>query len=199
VTKTAGAILLAAGRATRFGSDKRQIVATWRQGERPEPLLHHVIGLYRACFTELGVVIAPGDPFGQAACGNHSATVLINERADLGMGGSLAVGIAWLIDRGVDCAVVGLADMPWVSEEMIRKVTMRGLRTRRLVAPRWHGQWGFPRAIPSVHFAELAAMSGERGASALLDWDGAMAIDCLEPGVVQDIDRPADLTANRTL
>jgi len=184
----AGAILLAAGQSARFGSDKRQAVGDWQ-----EPLLHHVLRLYRPCFPCLGVVIGSGDAFGQAACREFSATPLVNEEADLGMGRSLAVGIAWAMRQELVCAVIGLADMPWVSVDIIRDVAAQGLLSGRLVVPRCDGQLGFPRAIPSSCFADLLALRGDRGASAVLDWQGAAWLECADPGVLRDVDRPADL------
>ncbi len=179
--------MLAAGLSARFGSDKRRAEGDW-QG----PLLHHVLGLFRPCFTHLGVVIGPDDSFGGAACAAFAATPVVNPAAADGMGGSLAMGIAWLAALDLECAVVGLADMPWVPAAAIRLVSETGLESGRLVAPVWQGRLGFPRAIPSRHFPALASLRGERGASALLDWENALLIPWDEPGVFLDIDHPAD-------
>ena len=129
--------MLAAGLSARFGSDKRRAEGDW-QG----PLLHHVLGLFRPCFTHLGVVIGPDDSFGGAACAAFAATPVVNPAAADGMGGSLAMGIAWLAALDLECAVVGLADMPWVPAAAIRLVSETGLESGRLVAPVWQGRLG---------------------------------------------------------
>ena len=184
----AGALILAAGAASRFGSDKRQALGPW-QG----PLLHHVLGLYRPLFADLAVVIGPDDRFGAEACAAFGVTALINPEPDLGMGRSLAVGIGWLAGRGLDAALIGLADMPWISSSVIARVTAALLAEMRLVAPLWRGEIGFPRGIPAAYFAQLASLSGDRGAGALLDWRSALLLEEAEQGVVRDIDRPEDV------
>jgi molybdenum cofactor cytidylyltransferase len=183
----AGALLLAAGRSRRFGSDKRQALGEWTG-----PLLHHVIGLYRPLFADLAVVIARHDRFGDEACARFGATRLINDEADLGMGRSLAVGIAWAIRQALPCVVVGLADMPWIPTAMIAEIAGAGLQSGRLVAPRFLGEIGFPRAIPADHFADLLDLSEDRGASARLDWRQALLLDSADPGICRDVDRPGD-------
>ncbi len=58
------------------------------------------------------------------------------------MGTSLAKGAAWLIEQGADCAVIGLADMPWIRSETIAAVTEEGLHGGRAVAPAFEGRPG---------------------------------------------------------
>lgn len=189
----AAALILAAGRGSRFGSDKRRAAGPW-----PGALLHHVLGLYRPLFETLGVVTGPDDDFGDEACRLFSAHRLVNPEAELGMGTSLARGAAWLIEESADCAVIGLADMPWILPETIAAVMQEGLRSGRAVAPAFEGKPGFPRALPAVLFPDLRVLTGDRGAAALIDWRQALWLDCEDPGILRDIDTPQDIAEKET-
>jgi len=183
----AAALILAAGRGSRFGSDKRRAQGPWEG-----PLLHHVLGLYRPLFSALAVVTGSDDPFGAEACRLFSAHRVINPEAEQGMGTSLARGAAWLIEEGAGCAVIGLADMPWIRPETIAAVAAEGMGGRA-VAPAFAGKPGFPRALPASLFPELVKLTGDRGAAAVIDWTRARWLDVEDPGILRDIDTPEDI------
>lgn len=189
MTRPVACVILAAGRGTRFGSDKRRAEGPWGG-----PLLHHVLSLYRPLFQRMAVVIGPDDPFGAEACVRFSIPSLVNPEAEKGMGGSLAIGARWLMKEGSSCAVIGLADMPWILADTIAAVAVSGLKSGRPVAPAYRGEIGFPRALPAVLFPSLARLSGDKGASAVVDWSQALWLECDDPGVLQDIDRPEDIS-----
>jgi molybdenum cofactor cytidylyltransferase len=186
--KDAAAIILAAGAGRRFGSDKRQAVGPW-QG----PLLHHVLGLFRPCFADLAVVIAPNDRFGADSCSAFAAQALTNPEPERGMGRSLAVAMDWLIEGDFSGAVIGLADMPWVPKSAITAVTATLRQSEQAVATSYHGALGFPRGIPRHLFEELRHLDGDRGASARLDWSRAVIVAAAEDGVLRDVDHPEDI------
>jgi molybdenum cofactor cytidylyltransferase len=64
-----------------------------------------------------------------------------------------------------------------------------------LVAPRYAGERGHPVGFAARFGAALAALSGDAGARDLLRAEsGALEfVDCDDPGVVRDVDTPADL------
>lgn len=188
----AAALLLAAGRGRRFGADKRQAMGDW-QG----PLLHHVIGLYRPLFSQIALVIPDQDPFGLGACAEFNLTALVNPAAERGMGSSLAIGIGWAMAQGVESAIIGLGDMPWIEPSLIERIAVASLQSARLVAPSWCGEIGFPRAIPAQDFPRLTDLTGDRGASERLAWQEALLIETDDQGVVQDIDRPQDVRRDK--
>lgn len=184
------ALILAAGRAARFGSDKRQAEGPW-----PGKLLHHVLSLYRPLFTRLAVVTGPDDGFGAEACRLFGADQVINPAPELGMGRSLARGATWLEAQKPACAVIGLSDMPFITAATIGRIAAEGLRSGRPAAPEFEGRLGFPRALPAALFPALRTLSGDRGASQLFDWRAeALRIEVEDEGILVDIDTEADLS-----
>jgi molybdenum cofactor cytidylyltransferase len=179
-------IVLAAGRSSRFGSDKRQANGPWGGA-----LLHHVLSLYRPFFTSLTLVIGPDDAFGADAARRFQALPVVNPEPERGIGRSLALAIAAL--GPCDGAVIGLGDMPFVPAALIGQVR-DGLRDHgRLIAPWCDGQLGFPRGIPAGEFAALVGLDGDRGAGGRLDWSAALTLAVADSGVLRDIDRPQDV------
>ena len=108
------------------------------------------------------------------------------------MGDSLAAGIVALGDA--TAVLVGLADKPFLLEDSIGRVS-EALLTHSLVAPAYRGQQGHPVGFSSCWFARLAALRGDGGARALLNDHQPLCflIDVNDPGVVIDINTPAQL------
>ncbi|HEY9101518.1 nucleotidyltransferase family protein [Chitinimonas sp.] len=182
------AILLAAGSATRFGSDKRQ--ALTHEGES---LLATVLQCYAMVFPKLAVVVGPDDDFGLAQCARFGVHALVNPSARQGLGSSVACGIRWAQAQDLVGVVMGLADMPFVRPDTLAAVADRLTTAARLVMPVYQGRPGHPRGIPCTAFAALATLGGERGAAAVLDWSQALQLSCDDAGCVLDIDTPAML------
>ncbi|RZI85328.1 MAG: nucleotidyltransferase family protein [Rubrivivax sp.] len=183
-------LILAAGRSSRYGSDKRR--ARLPSGLS---LLETVLGTYRQVFDALMVVLPPDDAFGEGLCARHGAVVAVNRDVDQGMGRSLAVGVeaalaAWPNTTGI---VVGLADMPLVSAEAVRAVKAQLMTSGQPVVPIFEGRLGQPRGLPRRLFPRLLGLTGDEGARGLVDWEQAIQLAVSCPGVLIDVDRPADL------
>jgi molybdenum cofactor cytidylyltransferase len=83
--------------------------------------------------------------------------------------------------------------MPWIKAATIAAIARQAATADRPVAPVYHGEIGFPRAVPKALFAALSRLSGDRGASVLVDWREALWFECDDPGILRDIDRPDDI------
>lgn len=183
-------ILLAAGSASRFGSDKLMhplpdgtpiAVAAARNLLAALP---DSIAVVRSADSELaGLLRAEG--------------LRVEECADAaeGMGRTLAAGV--LACREAEGWVVALADMPFVSPDTIRRVADALGAGAELAAPIYRGTRGHPVAFGARYRAELASLTGDAGARAVLKRDQSrvrgVAVD--DPGVLRDIDTPEDLAA----
>jgi len=181
-------LLLAAGSATRFGSDKLQ-----------HPLPHGVsiaVQAARHLKAEVPRVIAAVRPDGLAtarALAAEGCEVVVCERAADGMGASLAC--AARAAGAVDGYLVALADMPFVRRSTIAAVREALERGALLAAPYWRARRGHPVAFAGRLRGELEALAGDEGARRVLDAHAAalVKVPVGDPGAVRDIDQPSDL------
>ncbi len=181
-------LLLAAGSASRFGSDKLR-----------HPLLHGVaiaVQAARHLKTELPRVVAVVRPQSAELANGLSAEgceVVVCENAAEGMGASLACA-ARTAGRA-DGYLVALADMPFIRPSSIAAVRDALARGAPLAAPYFHARRGHPVAISGAYYEQLLALEGDEGAKRLLQANAAKLtkIPVGDPGVIRDIDTPQDL------
>ncbi|UXY53898.1 nucleotidyltransferase family protein [Pseudomonas tohonis] len=182
------ALILAAGRGTRFGSDKRQ--ARLADGRT---LLAASVERARAVFDEVRVVLRPEDD--PAALDLPAACPVIRcADADQGMGHSLAAGARGLSTAPGDALAVLLGDMPWLAEATLRELLARA-DARRILFPLHQGQRGHPVIFGRAFWPELERLQGDEGARAVLaaHREAWLALEVDDPGVVLDVDTPQAL------
>ncbi|MEY3894935.1 MAG: hypothetical protein RLZZ214_454 [Verrucomicrobiota bacterium] len=153
-----GAIVLAAGKASRFGSPKQLLEIN------SESLID------RACRTALEAGCSPV----LRLLGAHAETILerpcpagvetfVHASWEEGMGSSLAAGVSRLLELcpELDAVFVLLADQPMVTSPLLKTMKSK-LQTASVV---WcHGP---PALFARKHFEELQALQGDRGAKAV--------------------------------
>ena len=181
-------ILLAAGSATRFGGDK--LLAPLEGGT---PLGVRALINLAACVDRVVAVVRPGDQALARALLGHGAEVTFCTYAALGMGQSLA----WAI-RATPLAkawVIALADMPWIQVATTRRIVDALESGFALVAASHHGIRGHPVGFSRPYYGDLAALSGDEGAKAILRADERelQLVEVDDAGVSRDVDTPADL------
>ena len=180
-------LLLAAGSASRFGSDKLR-----------HALPHGVaiaVQAARHLKAELPRVIAVIRTSAEAGDFKHEgceSVVCVN--AHEGMGASLACA-ARAAGR-VDGYVVALADMPFVRPSTIAAVRQALEQGAQLAAPYFRARRGHPVGISGAFYEQLIALGGDEGAKRLLaaHESALVKIPVGDVGVIRDIDRPEDLT-----
>lgn len=181
-------LLLAAGAATRFGSDKLR-----------HPLPHGVtvaVQAARHLKAEVPRVIAavrPGSAETTRALAAEGCEVVSCERAAEGMGASLACAVRAAGEA--DGYLVALADMPFVRRTTIAAVREALERGALVAAPYWRARRGHPVGFAGTLRAELEALAGDDGAKRVLEAhaERLVKVSVGDPGVLRDIDRPADL------
>jgi len=108
------------------------------------------------------------------------------------MGASLAHGVRAAGDA--DAVLIALADMPWIRPDTLAAVVAALQRGEAIVIPRYQGKRGHPVGFGRVHFAELTTLGNDEGARAIVArGEGICWIDVDDPGVLRDVDVPADL------
>ena len=190
---TSGALVIAAGFSRRFGSDKRVFQL------RHEPLLIATLRPYRAAFANVAVVVRSSDStLTQVIAegfGRQLPIIVPTPHAHLGMAASIADGIRAVVDW--DYVFLGLGDMPYIRPDTLRalKAAMDTARIDRapcIVQPMHADAPGHPVGFSGEFFAELIALTGDRGARSVIDaHPGAVRkVSVDDPGVVTDIDHP---------
>jgi len=181
-------ILLAAGSARRFGGAK--LLARLDDGT---PVGVASCRVLVDALPRTVAVVRIGDEALVHALSATGATIVHCARADEGMGASLACGVAASPDAGG--WVVALADMPWIASATIRRVADAIADGASIAAPFHRGERGHPVGFSASHRDALTKLRGDEGAKGVLASHRAVLvrIDVEDPGVLRDIDVPADL------
>jgi molybdenum cofactor cytidylyltransferase len=182
-------LLLAAGSATRFGSDKLS-----------HPLPHGVAIAVQAArqlkseVPQLFAVVKPGTEPLALQLRNEGCEIVVCENATEGMGASLACAVR--AAGRADGYLVALADMPFLRRTTIAAVRDALAGGAPLVAPYFRARRGHPVGISGAMFEQLLSLKGDEGAKSVLmqNQDRLVKIPVGDPGVIRDIDTPDDLT-----
>ena len=189
------ALLLAAGASRRFGGGLQKLV----QDLKGRPVVRwSAESLIGAPVDEVIVVVGSSDGPVRDALAGLNVRYVHNAAADLGMASSIAVG-ASALTVGTDAVLVALGDEPLVGCDPVRRVVERYRQGgASVVAPIFRGVRGHPVLFDRTVFAELAALSGDRGARGVADRDPArLALVELDIPKPVDVDTPEDLARLR--
>jgi molybdenum cofactor cytidylyltransferase len=195
------AILLAAGRSSRYraagGAEVSKLVADYRG----EPLVRAVARAALASrAAPIVVVTGHAREDVEAALAGLPLGFTHNPDFASGLASSLKAGVAALPPAAVG-AVVLLGDMPAVAPAAIDRVVAAFLaRPEALaVAPVVAGRRGNPVLLSRALFAEVARLEGDEGARRLLGAVDVTEVRFDDAGVALDIDTPEDLATARKL
>lgn len=184
-------VVLAAGAGSRFGGSRHKLAQAFGSSTVLGTTLGHVIA------SHLPLVVVTTEGLVDVAKGwvARQDVVIIPEAAttpggELGMGYSIAAGVrargdapGWLILPG---------DMPLVQPATLLAVA-RALSQHAVVFAQHNGRRGHPVGFSSELYSELAVLTGDEGARRVVARYPAEAVDVKDPGVLMDLDTPADL------
>lgn len=197
-----GAVVLAAGRSTRFaaggGAEPSKLVALLGG----EPLVRHAVGAALGSRAR-PVVIVIGHARESVEAALEGLGVAFAHNADYasGLASSLRTGISAL-PGNVAGALVLLGDMPAVDAAMLdRLIDAFAARPGALAAVPVHaGRRGNPVLLSRALFPVIGRLDGDEGARRLLrEADPARIVELEANGeaVTLDVDTPEDLEAAR--
>jgi molybdenum cofactor cytidylyltransferase len=174
------AVVLAAGRADRFGSDKLMHPLDGR------PLGEHIAMTIAEVPLAGRLAICPVDSPRRDLFIAHGFETIDNPNPEQGMGTSLAFGARRAIELSADAMLVCLADMPYVTREhLLVLLAAEG----SAVVTESNGTRTPPAVFGRELFPELAMLMGDQGARHLLKSAATVHAD---PNLVRDFDTSAD-------
>ena len=189
---TVAAVVLAAGRGSRFGGERPKPLA--RLG--PRSMLAHAVGAAAAGGLRPVVVVIGYRGEEVAAAAGPMVRLVENPDWEEGMATSLRAGLAALAgDEGVTGAAVALADQPRIGPEAYRRVMASHREGAALVVATYAGVRGHPVVIGREHWLEAMSLSGDEGARSLLDKHDVVEVACDGTGSSADVDTVEDLEA----
>jgi molybdenum cofactor cytidylyltransferase len=178
------AIILAAGRSTRFSKDAPEatkLVAVLRG----KPLVRHVAeAALRSVARPIVVVTGHRRAEVEAALQGLDLSFAVNPDYAAGLSSSLKRGVAALPTASAG-ALILLGDMPLVSSALIDRLIAAFERAADAApqnplaaAPRRGGVRGNPVLLSRALFPAVAKLDGDRGARALIDSIGKRLVEC---------------------
>jgi molybdenum cofactor cytidylyltransferase len=181
-------LLLAAGSARRFGSDK--LIHALPHGV---PIAVQAARHLRGEIAEVFAVVKPGAEALRSLLAAEGCRVKVCENADEGMGASLACAVRAAGEAGG--YVIALADMPFVRRSSIAAIRDAVASGAPLAAPYFRARRGHPVGISGKFYSELLQCIGDEGARHILAARERelVKVPIGDPGVLRDIDTPEDL------
>jgi molybdenum cofactor cytidylyltransferase len=185
------AIVLAAGKSSRMGSNKMLADFVGR------PMVRATVENVVASGVDKVIVVTGHEAERvSAALGGLQVAIIQNPDYADGLSTSLRIGVE--AAGQADAIIVCLGDMPRVSPNVIDRMiaAFNPVEHRSIVVPVYKGQFGNPVLWGSEHFVRLKGMSGDKGARSLI---GEMKSEATEiaadEGVMMDADTPEALAA----
>ncbi len=193
-TGPVGAIVLAAGRSTRMGSEHKLLADL-----AGKPVIAHVVDAIAAAGLPPPVVVLGhrADAV-RAALGDRPASFVTAADHAEGMSRSLRAGLAAAPNEW-GAAIVALGDMPAVDCATYAALVAAMLDHVPAAVPMWQGKRGNPVGWSRAQWRALAAVTGDGGGRALLAGLGERLVEVAvdDPGILVDVDTPEALAALR--
>jgi len=183
-------VLLAAGLGSRFDPDglRNKLLAPLPDGRAVAQAAAQRLLLV---VPTVVAVLRPGAEALAHVLNDAGCDVIFAADATRGMGASLAAGVAASADA--ESWIVALADMPCIAPDTIGAIARAVDGGASLAAPYYDGRRGHPVGFGAAHRDALLALDGDAGARALFGAHAVTRIDVDDPGILRDVDTPADL------
>lgn len=181
-------LLLAAGSARRFGSDK--LIALLPEGDF---VVSAAARTLLAATPKVVAVVRSRHSGAAWALQRLGIPLLVAPEARLGMGASLAAAVKHT--AGARGWLIALGDMPYLSPHSVRAVARAVASDHDIAFPVHRGRRGHPVAFGSAYLDALCSLDGDEGAQRIVqaNADRVVPVPCADPGIFRDIDLPGDL------
>ncbi|HWA15876.1 MAG TPA: nucleotidyltransferase family protein [Gemmatimonadales bacterium] len=188
------ALLLAAGRGTRFGGPKLQASL------RGTPMLGHVAAtinsaILTGALDRCTAVTAAGDSAIRQLVVDRGFDAVENDNPAAGISGSIRCGLDALApDAGIGAALIVLGDQPLLRLEVVTALVDRWRQTRKSTRPRYAAspeEPGHPVLLDRSLWRLAERLSGDAGLRGILPVDQIEVVDV--EGRNPDVDTSEDL------
>ena len=184
-----GAVLLAAGRSERFGSNKLLADFDGR------PMVCRALTAMKSIGAERFTAVVSSEEVADLAK-DHGFDVIFNEAPELGQAHSVVLAVRKMQD--LDALLFVAGDQPLLTGESLRLLISRFAESGRgiaCLADETHR--GNPAVFSKAYFPELLALSGDRGAKGILraHESDLLVVSCLAENELADADTPETLSA----
>jgi len=189
-----GAVILAAGAATRMGSIKQLLPF------RGTTMVEHAIHQAQQLFAPVVVVLGAQAEAVREAVARTAAESVLNENWQSGMGASITCGVNRIleVDPALDGIAILLADQPFVTATHLKEMgRLFEENSAPILAAQYAGTVGVPALFRSSVFSRLRELAPDSGARALLRGGLTDVLPFDLPEAATDIDTPADFEAIR--
>lgn len=186
-----GAVLLAAGESSRFGSGNKLLAPI----DGTAVVRRAAATLLSSAVAEIVVVVGHDDASVRAALSDCPVVFRSNPDYAAGQSTSVRTGVEAARERGWDATVFALGDMPFVAPDSVDALLDRyGSDAATIVAAACDGERGNPVLFDSKHYGTLADVTGDVGGRELVEsHPEAVLVETGDPGVARDVDTEADL------
>jgi len=191
-----GAVILAAGSASRYGALKQVIAIDG------EPMVRRIARSALAAGLHPVVVVVGAQGERVVDClVNLDIHAVTNPDWAAGMGGSLSIGVKALLalSAPTQAVMLLLADQPAITIDALESLlAAHAAHPTRILACQHAGNFGPPCIFPLSYANDLLAMQGPYGARMLLERHAATVEGFDLPEAFRDIDTPEDYEAWQT-
>ncbi|TVZ39736.1 molybdenum cofactor cytidylyltransferase [Alteromonadaceae bacterium 2753L.S.0a.02] len=182
-----GVLVMAAGRSSRFGSNKLA-----QQLSSGKTLFETSLANVLELDLQTAVVSSSDGKHIQQVSNAMRAFNIVMPGISPGLGDSIAYGVTntpnwagWIIY---------LADMPFIGVQVLRKLHRVALNNP-LVRPSFNNAPGHPVFFSKRYFSALCCLNGDRGAREIIEAHrkDLVLVPVNDKGILRDIDTPLDL------
>ncbi|HRE21241.1 MAG TPA: molybdopterin-binding/glycosyltransferase family 2 protein [Rhabdaerophilum sp.] len=180
------ALILAAGRSTRFGAANKLLAEV-----HGRPMLAHVLGMVEAAGISSRFLVTGHEADAVRALAGE-AQVIENPDYQRGLSTSIRAGLA-AMPEAVGAAFILLGDMPRVRPQTLETLVAASEKDPSLAfVPVFEGRWGNPVLVRRALFPSLMQLHGDHGARKLLEAsrEAVREVPVDDPGVLADFDTP---------
>ena len=178
------AAVLAAGLATRFGTDKLL------HPLHGKPLAAHIADTLASLpFAHRLAVVAADHSERSGLFSQRGFAIAENDDPARGLASSLALAAAWAQRHDADALLICLADMPYITADHLARLIAAG-EDNDVIATEANGVRSPPAIFSRALLPQLLTLTGDRGARDLIT-NAALVV--APPALVKDVDTPGDL------